>query len=107
MTIKNILKAGSAALVLTGLLAAPMAQAQTKNVPGANSKIPQRVMTIEVGDGEQINLPVGLATSSFPTLASQMSTSVARNRFTSSARQQVNRRYTPPMLQVERYTPFK
>ncbi len=61
MNIKNILKAGSAALVLTGLLAAPMAHAQTKNVPGANSKIPQRVMTIEVGDGEQINLPVGIS----------------------------------------------
>lgn len=61
MTIKNLLKAGSAALLLTGLSASPMAQAQKAGATGANSKMPQRVLTIEVGDGEQVNLPVGIS----------------------------------------------
>lgn len=57
MTIKNILKAGSAALLVTGLLATPIAHAQNKSSVGANNRTPQRTITIEVGNGEQINLP--------------------------------------------------
>jgi pilus assembly protein CpaC len=61
MTIKTIIKTGAAAIALTGSLLAPLSAAEGKNASGSTANAPQRSITVEVGNGEQINLPVGIS----------------------------------------------
>ncbi len=60
MTFKTIMKSGAAALVLAGMLSVPLA-AQKKPATTASAKTVKRLITLEVGSGEQVNLPVGIS----------------------------------------------
>jgi pilus assembly protein CpaC len=60
MNFKTIMKSGAAALALAAIAATPLA-AQKKPATAVSAKTPQRVITLEVGSGEQINLPVGIS----------------------------------------------
>jgi len=60
MTFKTIMKSGAAAIILAGMIGTPVA-AQKRPTSTNAAKSVQRVITLEVGSGEQINLPVGIS----------------------------------------------
>ncbi|MGL5838057.1 MAG: type II and III secretion system protein family protein [Sphingorhabdus sp.] len=61
MNIKTIMKSGAAAIVLAGLIGTQVSAAPAKSAASPSARTPQRVITLEVGSGEQVNLPVGVS----------------------------------------------
>lgn len=61
MTIKTIMKSGTAAIVLSGILVAPLAAAPARTQTVSNAKPTEKLFVLSIGRGEQVNLPVGVS----------------------------------------------
>lgn len=60
MTIKNILKSGSAAIFLAAAIGAPLSAAPART-DATSAKPTGKLMVLSIGRGEQVNLPTGVS----------------------------------------------
>jgi pilus assembly protein CpaC len=61
MTIKTIMKSGTAAVILAATLGTPLLTATAQAQTSGGAKATQRMITLSIGRGEQVNLPVGIS----------------------------------------------